>query len=263
MGYGDEIMASAEIRAAKEKNPESQIVVGDGSPFPWVEQQSLIFQNNPNVTHPKKVQASKPITYVKNFPGRRPYAQRFLSDRIIFSNYRPAKGNIFFSEEEAEKLKSLQEKFSKYVLLNPHVKGSFSGANKDWGIKKWKALSQTLKDQNVNLIQVELNQEAKLPECEQFKTQSFRDMCLLISAVDVVVTSEGGVHHAAAALDKNAVVIFGGRSSPYNLGYDFHRNIYVDGPESPCGKNVHCDHCRTSMNSISVELVSQQAQELQ
>ena len=52
------------------------------------------------------------------------------------------------------------------------------------------------------------------------------------------------MHHAAAATDKNAVVIFGGHISPNITGYDIHTNIYVDINKSPCGEKNICTHCK-------------------
>ena len=39
------------------------------------------------------------------------------------------------------------------------------------------------------------------------------------------------------------------------MGYDFHTNIYVDLPESPCGSKKICKHCKKCMNSIKVKKI--------
>ena len=66
---------------------------------------------------------------------------------------------------------------------------------------------------------------------------------------------EGGFSHAAAALDKKAVVLFGGWIHPNTTGYKFHSNIYIDIEGSPCGMRNYCEHCNKCRNLISVEKV--------
>ena len=51
MGLGDEIMASADAREAKENNPEAQVVFGKrGRARKWDKNQEIIFANNPYIT---------------------------------------------------------------------------------------------------------------------------------------------------------------------------------------------------------------------
>ena len=65
---------------------------------------------------------------------------------------------------------------------------------------------------------------------------------------------EGGFGHAAAALNKKAVVYFGGWISPEVIGYDFHENIYYKNTKSPCGEYRHvCEHCKEAREKITVE----------
>ena len=68
------------------------------------------------------------------------------------------------------------------------------------------------------------------------------------------VGTDGGLHHAAAALGIPSVVIWTGFTSPRHLGYDTHRNIH-DGSE-PCGTfHSVCSHCLLKAKNISVEQV--------
>ena len=82
----------------------------------------------------------------------------------------------------------------------------------------------------------------------------FRTACSVINEVDLYLGPEGGFSHAAAALNKKAVIYFGGWSNPQTMGYSFHKNIYVDTEESPCGaKGYLCNHCEKCRESISIE----------
>ena len=70
------------------------------------------------------------------------------------------------------------------------------------------------------------------------------------------------MHHAAAATSCKAVVIFGGHISPEITGYDFHKIIYVDLPNSPCGSKNICQHCKECMRLISIETVVHEIKEI-
>ena len=51
MGYGDEILVTAEAREIKKKFPNAKILVGNGKKtFP-----SIIFQNNPNISQNENI----------------------------------------------------------------------------------------------------------------------------------------------------------------------------------------------------------------
>ncbi len=74
------------------------------------------------------------------------------------------------------------------------------------------------------------------------ETPTFRNALAILSKAKLFVGTDGGLHHAAAALGIPSVVIWTGFSSPRHLGYDTHRNIH-DGSE-PCGTfNSVCKHC--------------------
>ena len=85
-------------------------------------------------------------------------------------------------------------------------------------------------------------------------TNDFREALLILSKAKLFVGTDGGLHHAAAALGIPAVVIWTGFSSPKHLGYDGHTNIH-DGSD-PCG-TYHgvCSHCLLKANDISVKQV--------
>ena len=65
------------------------------------------------------------------------------------------------------------------------------------------------------------------------ETTTFRHALQVLSKAKLFVGTDGGLHHAAAALGIPSVVIWTGFTSPRHLGYDTHRNIH-DGSE-PCG----------------------------
>ncbi len=70
------------------------------------------------------------------------------------------------------------------------------------------------------------------------------------------------MHHAAAATNKQAVVIFGGHISPQITGYNFHKNLYANIEGSPCGNKDLCKHCEKSMSFITTKMVRDSIREI-
>jgi ADP-heptose:LPS heptosyltransferase len=77
----------------------------------------------------------------------------------------------------------------------------------------------------------------------------------VLSLAKGFVGSDGGLHHAAAALNIPATVVWGGFASYKNLGYPDHINIHIEDENTPCGEFSDCLHCRAIMDSITPEMV--------
>ena len=86
----------------------------------------------------------------------------------------------------------------------------------------------------------------------------------IMSLSSLIITSEGGVHHFAAAIGKPALVLYGGAIHPDQTGYvDRDQTYYVyDDPKTPCGSQVACKHCKEAMAAIDPQMVFEDALEI-
>lgn len=175
--------------------------------------------------------------------GQRPYIDYFktTSDKVVYNErFKVEPGELYLTDEE-------RAKFSGgFIYIEPNTKGTFGG-NKDWGFDKWQ---EVVKKLPYRFIQ---GHGKKLDGVEQIPTKTFREACALLSHADFFVGTDGGLHHAAAALGKRAVVVWGGLVSPKILGYDSHINLH-SGTYS-CGSTKACDHCRKALNWVTVDMV--------
>lgn len=266
MGYGDELMAVGDARRLRMAFPSAQIVI----PAPnlqtsWSREQAEVFQDNPYIAAIPEPQSDRQVVVLRNFPGCRPYIRSISDKKVWFANYEAHAGELFFSAKERQSIEKSRARFGDAVLVHPNVKRAYTSVNKDWEYgasipARWNALVNDMQrdlqivvsypaSPDVRYLDSSLNAQAVI-------TSSFRDLCCLIASVKAVVCTEGGVHHAAAAMGKPAVVIFGGRTSPKTTGYSQHHNVYIDAPESPCGMLSDCSHCARCMSSIGVDLVA-------
>ncbi len=278
MGYGDEIMATAEAREAKKKFPNAKIVIGDGKKtYP-----SIIYLNNPNIyqgeispTH------NDEYIWIMNYMNTRPYIDytKFNSERIIWdSTYSSIPGDIYFSKEENKNIKKIinkaieiwenntGKKFKYLVIVDSSVKSAkytgailkkdnFARLNRDWGFEKWQQVINSLKDE-ITFIQPFKGEVRKLSNVVNIECD-FRVALAMINNSDLFIGHHGGLSHATAALNKPGVIIFGGWISPKITGYKMHEDLYIESEDFPngCGSKIKCDHCNECMNRITTDTV--------
>ena len=260
MGLGDALMATGEVRELRKKNQDARFIVGDGLRFYWNE----VFDFNPYIIKGTEINNYKKIIWIKNYEGNRPY--RNYGDDLPKDNYnwktnfKPKKGEIFFSDGEIklseEIIKKIKKKIGtkKLIFIEPHVKKRLGYQNRDWGFKKWQKVVETLKDQ-FEFIQITHGSNKPINGCINVHGLNFRNSVAVLAKCDLFVGPEGGMHHAAAATDRKAVVIFGGHIGPHITGYNFHKNLYIELDKSPCGMKTPCKHCEECMRLISIETV--------
>ena len=253
MGFGDEIMATAEARELKCNHPDAAVVVG----HPGCEFWSEIFANNPNITRLAEVPSGQDIVWLRNYFGNRPYlnyAHANAEERQLFRAYRARRGDLYFDDQErafaaAATTRTMGDALP-IISVEPHVD---FGPNKDWGFARWQEVVDRFAGR-ARFLQPDYGK--RLLEGIEPVRGSFRQYAAALARCSLHVGPEGGLHHAAAAVRTPAVVVFGGRISPAITGYDDHENLFADIDGSPCGMIAACQHCRTALTSISVEDVA-------
>lgn len=233
------MIATGIARKARARHPGKPICVGDGSSIEWNE----VFENNPHVS--KDVIPG--ALWVHSYKAFRPYIDNAgcTPEKMAWKrDFKVYPGEIFLTASEVEKWKDYQG----FVYIEPNIKG-WLGPNKDWGFDNWQEVVRSLPD--LAWIQ---GPGRRLKGVQQVDTESFRDACALLSRADLFAGTDGGLHHAAAAMDKKAVVVWGGYTHPRNLGYDTHINLH-SGVE-PCGSLKACNHCVSAMRKITPQMVT-------
>mgnify|MGYP002737734938 CR=1 FL=1 len=236
MGIGDEIMALGHAQKVyKEVNRPVSIVDKNGN-IRW----HYIWDGAPEVTNREGYR-------IVNGPQARPYIQYpfTVAKGQRFTGWK-AKDHIaklYLTPQELAFGNGLED----YVLIEPNLDPQ-SNQNKQW--KQWQVLVDLTPD--VKYLQVGPKNTRILRNVRHIETPTFRDACGVINSVKACVLPEGGLHHAAGALNKKAVVIFGGHISTEITGYDCHINI---GTTEPCGRWTKCFHCEQIMNNITPEFV--------
>lgn len=257
MGYGDEIMgsglalevASRGKRAAFGDEMQRRIV--------WHYNAHQVFKHNPDVAPPGS-ENDPDIEWIPHYPGRRLYCAnpRPTSRRMRrvrkweFTPGTQRAGKFYFTPFEKIQMLSFDPGF---IVIEPNVKRS--APNKQWPQERYAKVAELLMARGYSVIQFE-TEGVVLPGVRQVRALNFRMAALILSRAALYIGPEGGLHHAAAALDVDipAVVNFGGFISPRVTGYKKHTNIF-GGTDLGCGQINPCTHCQKIMQRITVEQV--------
>lgn len=249
-------MAAGQAERLYRESPGSRlpVMILDKSRQPrWCD----LWQGNPAIVSPAYRLSGQPYQTLVNSVGCRPYIQYpFTAVRgLRFTDWRARDhvGHLYFTAGELALGEQVRADVGPFVVMEPDVK-PLSSPNKRWGIERFAAVVAALPD--VTFVRVHGDDCLPFAPVRNIQTRSFRASCAILAASDGYVGTEGGLHHAAAALGKPAVVIFGGFISPRATGYDSpHINIADKGPGSPCGTWLPCRHCQRAMDRITVTRV--------
>lgn len=272
MGFGDDIMSTVKARELRKTFPNGNIMYSDGkTKFPTGEYHwSPIFENNLNIT--KKLNHNHETIIINDVPGNRPYIdwdkfkkhtkemkrQKKNAYKIFYKpDFKAEPGDIVLNTKESDW--GFNACTDNLILIEPHVKAVRGCTNKDWGFDKYQ---QVVNESNLKFVQCVYDDVRRLENVEIVETKSFRDLCSVLLYARSVLCPEGGVHHAAAALNKPGAVIFGERISPKATGYDLHTNFYYGDLDKPCGMNVNCVSCGIAMDNITVDEVVNALEEI-
>ena len=272
MGYGDDLLVTSLAAKIKNQFPERQIVVGIAEKNQAFH--SPIYENNPNIADCRNLDNNKPIHIINFHELNRPYIdyEKTIPNNYVWKNFKPIPGELYFSNQERKEAKIIisaakkfweenyKKKFRNIIFIETSstkindTQFSIKHKNKDWGIQNWTKLINKLKNDYL-IIQSSHNETKNIDGIFIPQKTDFRIACALLDEVDFYVGPEGGFGHVAAALNKKAVLYFGGWISPDVIGYDFHENLYYEDKLSPCGVKLKlCEHCSKAREKISVDL---------
>jgi hypothetical protein len=140
-----------------------------------------------------------------------------------------------------------------HVYIEPAIK---PGANPNKAWDRWQDVVDALPDVFFMQCGLEADEPQRLKgdNVQYAVTPTFFHALRQLNRATLYVGNEGGMHHAAAALNIPAVVFFGGSCSVQATGYEDHVNL---GGDDPCGAWEPCPHCERIKRDITPERVVQ------
>lgn len=271
MGFGDDLMGIGIARALSEL-PEyvagTKFVFGDPDSFHDAASNTLkVHYTEVMINHPLLLAPGEPVNdicCIDDYLGHRQYVeydkcetrdedgQRYIERFQWNEKYQSRKGEIWFDQNEKSAASEIAMRLPyPYFVIEPNVAKKAWFNHKSWPFDKWQDVVDALPE--VRFIQ--FNGERVLNGVHQLTTPSFRQATAILACSGGFIGTDGGLHHAAAALDVPAIVLWGHYSSPEVFGYTDQTNIRHE-TGLGCGYAwKECGECNSAMLKITVDEV--------
>lgn len=171
-------------------------------------------------------------------------------------NFKATPGEFFFDPSERKRWDSLTA-LRKLVIIEPNIplinrKPKAGALNKQWPVSRYQLVADELTRRGCNVAQFDYEGRShRLLNTYQIKTTGYREAVAALERAALYIGPEGGMSHAAAAVNVRGVVLFGHFIPPEVTGYDSHVNL-TGGVGKACGSLVACPRCRQAMDNITV-----------
>jgi hypothetical protein len=235
-----------------------RVAFGDGRRIIWGGHCREIYRNNPNVAPPGSEGAGD-LEWISYHPGRRGYVKSGGGRFVFNPDFAAPRGEFFFDATEEAEAERAAEGARGFILVDAYIPPKPQSQNKRW--HGWQAVADHLRRLELDVRQFRRpDGSGMLAGVPGIETKSFRAAAAALARAGLYMGPEGGLHHAAAAVDLRAVVLFGGFISPLTTGYEGHVNFFTGG--EACGSLRPCGHCRKAMRAIAPEAVVEAAEDL-
>ena len=149
---------------------------------------------------------------------------------------------IFLTDKEEARVEELTSDLpDRFVVIEPHSKKDYT-PNKEYSFDKWQKIVNTV-SKYVRVVQIGNKKERILDNVVDLvgKT-SFREAAGIIGKSCLFMSTEGGLVHAATAMDTKSLVVMTGFGDPKLWSYPQNINVFI-GKHGPCGLKIPCQDC--------------------
>jgi hypothetical protein len=141
------------------------------------------------------------------------------------------------------------------VLHSSGLSAHSAMRNKEWVSGRMQQVVHALRDE-YTFVQLGASSDPKLDDCIDLRGRTtIRQSASIIAGSVLTLTQAGFLMHLTRAVDRPAVVIYGGREHPWQTGYSCNTNLFSRLPCAPCWSWNRCDNPveRECMQRISVD----------
>ena len=171
----------------------------------------------------------------------------------------PHKCELYIDSQEEEKVNKLisQLNLRYFIAIEPNTNTDYFGDFRAWPFARWQQIVYRVRSEfpEIKIVQVGVEGSCALDGTVQVcGLLTFRETALLMKKSKLFLGTEGGLVHAANAMESKAVVVWSGVTLPEFAGYPGKHDIVYKRVEcSPCGLKGNCPNAHLCMQSISVD----------
>ena len=270
MGLGGYLTWTAAVREIKKKQRIDNfkiipVEVHGGTITKVVK--SPVFDNNPDITYDFSY---RPSMFLETNRPETNYCKQDLSHRAIHRHDKHIieqiceyygidnlllKCEIFFSDQENEKITAIRDNLNeKYIVIEPTSKENYT-VNRRYCFEKWQKVVDIL-SKDIEIVQVGVKGSKILNNVIDLTGKTnFKEVVGVVRHAKMLLSTEGGLTHAATAVDTPALVIITGYQDPKMVCYPQNINVNI-ASHGPCGYKVSCKECEKDViNHDYMEIV--------
>ena len=257
MGLGGHLTWTAAIREISERGPENIKVLpcrGHGETVTSLVT-SPVFENNPYIYRGKNTSEAfllfmnnSETSYCERDTPSKAYhkGDKHIIETICSFYNIPAptlRCEMFFSKAEEDTVGDLVEGLDDtFITIEPYSKTNYT-VNREYPLGKWQKVVDSL-SREIQIVQIGLGTSPLLNNVVDFRGKtSFREAALLLGKSELFLSAEGGLVHAATAVNTPSAVIITGYQTEKMVAYPQNININI-ATHGPCGLKIRCDECR-------------------
>lgn len=182
---------------------------------------------------------------------------------IILANYGLASCDhecemYFLPEEEhdADRLLDSLGLGGGFVVIEPHSNERWFGDLRAWPLDRWQRVVDWIRKHNLPVVQIgESGRPILTGAVDLTGRVSFRKAVLLMKRARLFFGQEGGLMHAANAVDVPSVIVWGGLTLPEFASYQKHTVLWTHVDCAPCGLRGGCPFEKKCLTTVETDVV--------
>ncbi len=171
-------------------------------------------------------------------------------------------GNLYGLEQERQQAAALLDEVGcepkSFIVIEPDTNRDWFGELRAWPMEHWRSLVAALQSRHPAMPIVQVGVGAKPLEgvIDLRGRTTFREAAAILEKAALFIGTEGGLMHAAAAVQTQSVIIWGGVTLPTFAGYPQHHVILFNLLDcAPCGYLNACPYDAACIRGIAEEAV--------
>lgn len=145
----------------------------------------------------------------------------------------------------------------KFIVVEPNIKKSAFGINREWFWDRWQELTDLLtREAGAVVVQIGVAGAPVLSGVVNLTGKtSFRTAAGIIGKAKLFIGYEGGFNHASVAMNTKSIILVSAYEPDGLLSYPNNVNIYKRVECAGCGLKTPCPYDRKCMRQITVDEV--------
>jgi hypothetical protein len=201
--------------------------------------------NNPNANYCKKDTPTKAFHRTDRHIIEQVCELYDITDPVLKCYLKPQAEDWWFKEKIGDWFDislSIHQDPPPFITIEPNSKINYT-PNRVYQFEKWQNIVNALKDK-IPFVQVGTEGSRVLDNVINWTGQSsFKNTAGIIGYSRLFLSSEGGLVHAATAVDTKSIVIITGYQSEKMVAYPQNININISN-HGPCGLKTECPKCK-------------------